>query len=209
VQTSHVRLLRIALLAALGCASIASLDCGGGGSGGGKVTATIAATVVPAATPPCDAASRATPGQTDGPYFKAGSPERASLIEAATQGTRLTLSGAVLSTDCNRIAGAVLDFWQADSNGVYDNDGFRLRGHQTTDAAGRYKLETIIPGLYTGRTEHIHVKISAPNHPELTTQLYFAGVPENASDGIFDPALVITTEASGGAKVGGFDFVLR
>ncbi len=41
---------------------------------------------------------------------------------------------------------------------------------------GRYTLETIVPGEYPGRTQHIHVKVQAPNGPILTTQIYFPGV---------------------------------
>jgi protocatechuate 3,4-dioxygenase beta subunit len=64
-----------------------------------------------------------------------------------------------------------LDFWQADVNGAYDNVGFRFRGHQFTNAQGAFALTTIVPGLYPGRTRHIHVKMQAPGRPVLTTQL--------------------------------------
>src|SRR2546430_16586928 len=74
-------------------------------------------------------------------------------------GTRLALSGRVLSPDCRPIAGARLDFWQADASGSYDNAGYRLRGNQTTRSDGRYALDTVVPGEYPGRTEHIHVKV--------------------------------------------------
>jgi hypothetical protein len=59
-------------------------------------------------------------------------------------------------------ANALLDFWQANPNGAYDNTGYTLRGHQYTDANGYYTLTTIVPGIYPGRTEHIHVKVQAP-----------------------------------------------
>ncbi len=202
-----LRLSRRSLLAAIAVLAIVAAACGGGS--GTKATVVAGSpTVVAAATPPCGAASRLTPEQTDGPYFKANSPERASLVEPGMAGTRLTISGTVMSTACKPIAGALLDFWQADDKGVYDNVGFILRGHQFTDASGRYKLETIVPGLYTGRTEHIHVKVQAPNGPVLTTQLYFSGVPENDTDGIFNAALVMDVQQDGAGKVAGFDFVV-
>ena len=69
------------------------------------------------------------------------------------------------------VARALLDVWHADDRGGYDTAGFRLRGHQFTDGSGRFELETIVPGLYPGRTRHIHVKVQAPNGPILTTQL--------------------------------------
>lgn len=167
-----------------------------------------AATPLPA-TPWCDDGhGDETPAQTEGPYFTPGSPKRRSLLESGMAGTRLTLTGDVLSTRCKAIPHALLDFWHADASGVYDNEGFRLRGHQFTDAKGRYSLETIVPGLYTGRTRHIHVKAQAPGKPVLTTQLYFPGEPQNKTDGIFDAALLMRWRKVGNRRVGRFDFVL-
>jgi protocatechuate 3,4-dioxygenase beta subunit len=150
-----------------------------------------------------------TPSQTEGPYWKSGSPERANLYEEGMGGTKLTLTGYVLTRACRPVADAVLDFWQADATGNYDNSGYRLRGRQSTDAQGRYRLDTVIPGLYPGRTEHIHVKIQAPGRPALTSQLYFPGVTQNRSDGIFEQALLIEMkDGAGGAKLGSFNFVV-
>ena len=167
-----------------------------------------AALGVIAPTPACG--DDPTLAQTEGPYFRRSSPERASLIEPGSGGTRLVLVGTVLSTRCERVPRALLDFWQADENGQYDNSGFRFRGHQFTDEQGRYSLETLVPGLYTGRTRHLHVKVQAPNGPVLTTQLYFPGETRNRSDGIFrqELELKIETEADGG-KLGVFDFVVN
>ena len=79
-----------------------------------------------------------------------------------------------------------------------------LRGHQIADAEGRFDLTTIIPGAYPGRTRHIHVKVAAPGHPALTTQLYFPGDPGNARDGIYRKSLEMTRAGSSSC----FDFVL-
>jgi protocatechuate 3,4-dioxygenase beta subunit len=160
------------------------------------------------ATPTCDDGDEETPELTEGPYFSPGSPSRRSLVEAGMRGTRLTLTGFVLSTGCRPVRRALLDFWQADATGVYDNDGYRLRGHQLTDAKGRYRLETIVPGLYTGRTRHIHVKAQAPGQPVLTTQLFFPGEAGNRNDPIYDPACLISWRRVGNRRVGTFDFVL-
>ena len=123
-------------------------------------------------------------------------------------GTPLAVSGRVLSTSCQPINAAKLDFWQADNGGNYDNVGFRLRGHQFTDAEGRFSLQTIVPGLYPGRTRHIHVKVQAPNGRILTTQLYFPNEPRNAADGIFSSALLMSVQDSGAGRAATFDFVL-
>jgi protocatechuate 3,4-dioxygenase beta subunit len=149
-----------------------------------------------------------TPSLTEGPYYRSGSPERTSLLEPGMTGTRLTLTGRVLSAGCRPVAGALLDFWQADARGAYDNAGYRLRGHQLTDASGAYRLETVVPGLYPGRTEHIHVKVRQPGGRTLTTQLFFPGVAQNDRDGIFDRALLISVRNASDGLAGGFEFVV-
>jgi protocatechuate 3,4-dioxygenase beta subunit len=171
---------------------------------------TQAAAQALAPTPACDDGDDdPTPAQTEGPYFTRNSPERASLLESGIGGTKLAVTGLVLATDCRPVAGALLDFWQADDRGQYDNAGFRLRGHQFADADGRYRLETIMPGLYPGRTRHIHVKVQAPNQPVLTTQLYFPGEAGNTRDGIFNQGLLMTIQDAAGGKDATFDFVLN
>jgi protocatechuate 3,4-dioxygenase beta subunit len=158
--------------------------------------------------PTCSSPATPTVALTEGPYFKAGSPERTSLIDSGVKGTKLVLSGYVLTTDCSPAAHALMDFWQADSTGQYDNSGYILRGHQFTDATGHYQLTTIVPGLYPGRTEHIHVKVQVPGGPVLTTQLFFPGVPENESDGIFDPSLVMNIQPAADGLEAEFNFIV-
>ena len=46
--------------------------------------------------------------------------------------------------------------------GEYDNQGYRLR-------TASMRFETLMPGLYPGRTRHIQVKVPTPNRPILTT----------------------------------------
>jgi protocatechuate 3,4-dioxygenase beta subunit len=159
-------------------------------------------------TPSC-AAAAPTPRQTEGPYFKPASPPRTSLLERGMTGTKIIITGLVLSTECKPVARALIDVWQADDKGEYDNVGFTLRGHQFTDEGGRYRLETIVPGLYPGRTRHIHLKVQAPGRPVLTTQLYFPGESQNQRDGFFNLALVLPVRETTDGKVATFDFVLR
>jgi len=147
-----------------------------------------------APTPACDDGDDPTPRQTEGPFFTPSSPERSSLREDGMAGTPIALSGVVLTRACRPVAGALVDLWHADDSGAYDNEGFRLRGHQFTDGDGRYRFETIVPGLYPGRTRHFHVKYQAPDQPVLTTQLYFPGEPGNERDRIFRPELLMRVE---------------
>jgi protocatechuate 3,4-dioxygenase beta subunit len=121
-------------------------------------------------------------------------------------GTRIVVTGSVLSTRCRPIPGALLDFWQSDDRGQHDNTGFRLRGHQLADDQGRYRLETVVPGLYTGRTRHIHVRVQAPNRPVLT-----AALPGRAREPerLHLPArLVMAVRDEAGTKAAAFNFVL-
>ena len=153
-------------------------------------------------TLPVPACSGLTQAQTEGPYYTANTPQRNSLLEEGMPGTRLILVGYVLDQDCQPLPNAWLDFWQADANGEYDNTGYRLRGHQFTDAQGRYYLETILPGLYSSRPiEHIHVKIRPEGGQEVTSQLYF---PDRPMEG-----LTVTLEDRGDHMLGYFNFVVQ
>jgi protocatechuate 3,4-dioxygenase beta subunit len=98
-------------------------------------------------TPACDDGDEQTRSQTEGPYYTPDTPPRGNLADADLEGERLALTGVVVDTRCRPIPRALLDFWQADANGAYDTDGYRLRGHQFTDRRGRYRLETIVPAL--------------------------------------------------------------
>jgi protocatechuate 3,4-dioxygenase beta subunit len=150
-----------------------------------------------------------TPSQTEGPYFTPNSPLRRSIVPAGAAGIRLTLTGRVLTTAGRPVVRALVDFWQADASGAYDNSGYRFRGHQFTDAKGRYALTTVVPGLYPGRTKHIHVKVQARGGSILTTQLYFPVVARNRSDSIFRSELLVRNwRKVGSRRAARFDFVL-
>jgi protocatechuate 3,4-dioxygenase beta subunit len=149
-----------------------------------------------------------TAAQTEGPFFKTSTPLRASLVEPGSKATRLLVAGRVLGAQCRPVANALLDFWHADEDGEYDNRGFRYRGHQFTDAEGRYRLATIVPAEYPGRTRHIHVKVQAPGKRVLTTQLYFPGDSGNARDGLWQRDLEMRI-AKGATPEGTFDFVVE
>ncbi|NEQ42258.1 MAG: intradiol ring-cleavage dioxygenase [Leptolyngbya sp. SIOISBB] len=162
------------------------------------------------ATPACG--DDLTPPQTAGPFYRLNSPERTSLVEPGFTGTPIMLTGQVLSTSCQPIAGARLEFWHTNAQGEYDNVGNTFRGSQFTDADGRYQLETIAPGIYPGRTRHIHVRIKSPNQPTdrpaLTTQLYFPDEPLNEGDFLYQPELLMSVQDGGDRPQAQFNFVL-
>jgi len=158
-------------------------------------------------TPSCHDGDEPTLPEIEGPYFKPRSPKRSDLREGVN-GRPAELSGFVLTRSCRPIAGALIDLWHADDNGDYDNQGFRLRGHVFTDASGRYAFQTIVPGLYPGRTRHYHVKVQVPRRPLLTTQFYFPDEPFNPKDEYFHPELVMKVEPTEDALQARFDVVL-
>jgi protocatechuate 3,4-dioxygenase beta subunit len=160
------------------------------------------------ATPACHDGDEPTVRQTEGPFFKPSSPQRTDLRESGLAGRPLDVSGFVVSRACKPVAHALIDVWQADEKGRYDNRGFRLRGHLFTDDAGRFTLRTILPGAYEGRTRHIHVKVQAPGRPVLTTQLYFPDEPLNRTDRLYRRELDMRLAQADDRLLGRFDFVL-
>jgi protocatechuate 3,4-dioxygenase beta subunit len=169
-----------------------------GGAGGAA-----AATAVPCR-------GELTPRDQEGPYYTPGSPERASLLEEGMAGVPIVVFGRVFDQNCEPLAGAVVDFWQADAAGVYDNVGYTLRGRVTADEGGAYAMETIEPGVYPGRPPHLHVKVFAPDGRELlTTQLYITGRQGTAGNGQASVLLVpyLGTDDAGRQQVP-FDFVV-
>jgi protocatechuate 3,4-dioxygenase beta subunit len=136
----------------------------------------------------------ARPAQTEGPYFLDDMLNRPDVRSDPTDGS--VKAGAPLDLAfrvsriaagaCVPLAGAVVDIWQCDADGVYsgvvdpqfDTTGRKyLRGYQITDEDGVARFTTIYPGWYPGRAVHIHFKIrSAPDASpgyEFTSQVYF------------------------------------
>ena len=161
-----------------------------------------------APTPACRDGSAPTLRQTEGPFFKPRSPERADLREPAGGGRTLELTGVVLTRSCRPLPRALIDLWHADGKGEYDNSGFRFRGHQYSDANGAFRFRTIVPAAYVGRTKHLHVKVQAPGSRLLTTQLYFPDEPANRRDDLFHRELLMRVAQVNDGLSARFDFVL-
>lgn len=157
-------------------------------------------------TPACDEGSTPTPRQTEGPFYKPSSPRRSDLTADAGDRQLFSLRGFVLDTNCRAIPDAMVEIWHADGQGQYDNDGYRWRAHQFTDASGRWGFDTILTEHYSFRTAHYHFRVQLPKGDPLITQLYFPDHPRNNQDRLFDPRLVMALSEDGSA--GRFDFVL-
>ena len=147
-----------------------------------------------------------TPSASEGPFWKPGSPTRETLFNANDSGQQIKVVGDVLDRNGNLIDGAMVDVWQADASGNYDNSGYGFRGHVFSNENGNYSFNTVKPGIYPSRTPHIHIKVSTPRGHKLTTQLYFPDYSRrNARDFLFDKRLLVTWESGSQAR---FDFVL-
>jgi protocatechuate 3,4-dioxygenase beta subunit len=159
-------------------------------------------------TPACGDDPRPTIAQTEGPYFKPDAPLKRDLAADRPRGERMIVAGLVLDRNCGPVPKALVQIWQADETGAYDNAGFRLRGHQYADDRGRWWFSTIVPAPYPGRTRHIHAKVQRRGGRVLTTQLYFPGEPLNRRDGLFDRRLLMSISEAADGKFGRFDFVV-
>jgi protocatechuate 3,4-dioxygenase beta subunit len=118
-----------------------------------------------------------------GPFYKSNSPIREAMADAQELGQALSVSGIVYDTTCEPLNGAIVELWQANAEGVYDNtNNFKLRAQQTTSQDGAYLFTTVYPGSYDNRPSHIHYRVSVPGGTSLVTQLYFEGDPLIPSD---------------------------
>ncbi|MGQ0697165.1 MAG: dioxygenase family protein [Panacagrimonas sp.] len=143
-----------------------------------------------------------TPEQTEGPFYPWRMPldRDNDLVRIAGRGSPAVgeithLTGRVLDTRGNLVAGARVEIWQCDAHGFYHHvddrerarrdSGFQGFGETMSAADGSYRFRTIKPAPYPGRTPHIHFKVSVRSGPALTTQLYVRGDRRNRSDFLF------------------------
>jgi len=167
--------------------------------------------------------SEATEATVEGPFYWEGAPELplGADIAEGVAGEPAFYSGRVTDTQGQPIAGALLDIWSGDGEGVYDMQvegaAMAARARIRTDAEGRYWFWSIKPtyypvpvdgpvgrmlegmGRHPNRPGHIHMNVSAAGHVPLTTQLFVANSPYLDSDAVFGvrPKLVMDFEAHG------------
>lgn len=130
------------------------------------------------------------PTTTDilGPFYRPGSPMRSNIAPPGTAGQPFSVSGTIFKSDGKPMASALVEVWQCDEKGVYDNtsDDYLCRGALKTGADGKYMFKTIIPVPYSVgggyRPAHIHMRISSDDHQDLITQIYFKGDPHLKED---------------------------
>ena len=155
---------------------------------------------------------KATPPDQLGPFYPVVRPldQDADLTMLDGHGQRATgdlldVFGMVRDFDGKPVPGATLDLWQANAVGRYDHGGdtrdelpldphFQGSAKIMTDADGRYRFRTILPGIYgfggSMRPRHIHFTIDG-KHSRLTTQMYFPGEKENALEDIKEDSMLV------------------
>ena len=134
---------------------------------------------------------RLTLHDAEGPYYTSDAPIRSDMSLMDPKAERLFIAGQVIDIDsCEGISNAKIEFWNANSSGVYDNEGYNMRGGFYTNQNGYYAMNTRLPGYYHPRPHHIHVKIWINDIVVLTTQLYFENHPSGVRGG--DETLQLT-----------------
>lgn len=144
----------------------------------------------------------ATPSDYEGPFYPVEIPEDSDndLIrivgnDQPAAGQLAYVHGRVTDRAGQRIDGARVEVWQCDHGGVYHHPGdggepdqnFQGFGAMVTDRDGGYHFRAMRPVPYTGRTPHIHFRVSADGFDRLTTQLYVAEEQDrNAQDGLYN-----------------------
>ncbi len=160
---------------------------------------------------PGAAAEAASQAALLGPFWRAEAPwleAGASIAGGDTHGTPLEVRGIVRDAQGVPLPGAVVDVWQADPKGLYENQDesqpeMNLRGRFRTDAEGRYRFRSVVPAGYPVPTDgpcgellraqrrhpyrpaHLHFMVSAPGHRVLVTQVFPAGAEHLDSDPVF------------------------
>jgi hydroxyquinol 1,2-dioxygenase len=152
---------------------------------------------------------RTTEATVFGPFFVEGSPEvpiGGDIAEGAN-GQPCWVSGRVRGPDGTTVAGARLDVWEADDDGMYDvqhpDDGTQCRGHLFTDDQGRYGFWAVTPTPYPiphdgpvgdlltaggrgpMRAAHLHFMVTADGYHRLVTHIFVRGDAHQDSDAVF------------------------
>lgn len=178
-------------------------------------------------------------GSIEGPYYVPDAPaqtgEATLSMREDEPGTPLLFQGQVTSLDGRALPGATVEIWHADAEGFYSQFApnipqWNLRGTVVADEQGNFRIHTLQPapyqiptdgscgrliaaaGWHAWRPAHLHLKVSAPDHQLITTQLYFPGDPHNEDDiaSAVKPELLLDLQPadSGDGNQVTYDFVL-
>ena len=182
---------------------------------------------------------RGSKGTIEGPYYIPNAPAQrtpATLpMREDEPGTALLFQGQVRNTAGEPLLGALIELWHADDRGFYSQFApglpeWNLRGSIVADEQGNFQVNTVQPapyqiptdgacgalisaaGWHAWRPAHLHVKVSAPGHQLITTQLYFQGdqhVDDDIAAAVKPELILVPTERAGGnGREVTYDFIL-
>ncbi len=143
-----------------------------------------------------------------GPYYEPNIPFREIIAPENNTGIELTVKGKVLASDCTTpLSGAVVDIWQANESGNYEDEWYR--GRVIAQADGTYQFTTVIPKGYgegtAFRPPHIHFKIWRNNELLITSQMF---LPESREQGIEEKYIMKVINNGNGTFLGLHNIVL-
>jgi len=96
---------------------------------------------------------------TLGPFFPREFAKDASDLVRGSSGEVIEITGVVTELDGKPLDNVILEIWQADAAGRFDNPGFSGWGRAATDAQGVYRFRTLRPGAAQGRAPHVNFLI--------------------------------------------------
>ncbi|WP_326540428.1 intradiol ring-cleavage dioxygenase [Pseudorhodoferax sp.] len=145
-----------------------------------------------------------------GPFHVAGAPEidQGEDIARGAPGMPCEVAATVRGEDGAPVAGALVDVWQADAEGLYDVqrpelDHAQNRARLRTDSAGALRFRAVVPqaypiptdgpvgellraaGRHPWRPAHLHFMIAAPGYETLVTHVFRADDAYLDSDAVF------------------------
>ena len=172
-----------------------------------------------------------------GPFHVEGSPryELGADIANGARGIPCEVRGSVRGLRGEPIAGATLDVWQSDEDGLYDVqhadiDRAQARGILVSDVDGRYRFRSILAvpyaiphdgpvgdllkaaGRHPWRPAHLHFMIKAPGYETLITHVFRSDDPYLDSDAVFgvrQSLIAEWKEQPDGSYLVEYDFVLN
>ena len=145
-----------------------------------------------------------TAEMTLGPFFPREFAEDANQL-----GSEIEITGRVTELDGKALDNVIVEIWQADAAGRFDNPGFSGWGRAPTDANGVYRFRTIKPGAVKGRAPHVNVLVLYSGlMRQLQTAMFFDASPDPVLDSIPAPRrkLLIAQQTGNGYR---FDIRLR
>lgn len=152
---------------------------------------------------------RATPSTVEGPFHVPNAPalENAANMAKGAPGIPCFVTGTVRGLDGEAVAGAALDLWQTDGEGLYEDQRDVqepwMRGLYRSQPDGSFVIRTVVPIAYTVpmdgtagelinhtnishmRPAHIHFAITAAGYRSVVTHLFRRGDEYLKSDAVY------------------------